>query len=101
MGQAISYCFRCSTQLRDVQFEQGKAYRLDSWVVCAACAPEAVRSLPPESVQKLLDAIAGKKPASSRKTGYALPSVKEPIRESSRLMPLTSSSSRGIPATGS
>ena len=44
MGQAISYCVRCSTQLRDADFEKGKAFRIDATVCCAACAPEAVRS---------------------------------------------------------
>src|SRR5579862_3600570 len=92
MGQAILYCVRCSTQLRDSHFEQGKAYRIDNFAVCAACGPEAAKALPPESVPKLFDAIAGrdKKPAgpSQRKSGAALPV----LRESSRTIhPLTSS----------
>src|SRR4029453_17156153 len=64
MGQAILYCYRCSTQLREVHFEQGKAYRIDSWVCCAACAPEAVKSLPPDRAMSLLKAMVGpeKKP---------------------------------------
>jgi hypothetical protein len=93
MGQAILYCFRCSTQLRDSHFEQGKAYRIDNFAVCAACAPEAAHSLPPESVQKLQDLISGKDKkgsgASQRKTGAALPA----IRDSSRAhLAITSSS---------
>ena len=65
MGQAILYCFHCSTQLREVHFEQGKAYRIESWVCCAACAPEAVKTLSPERAQALLKALAGgeKKPS--------------------------------------
>lgn len=58
MGQAILYCFRCSTQLREVQFEQRKAYRIDSWVCCAACAPEALKELSPVQAQALLKALA-------------------------------------------
>ena len=27
MGQAIHYCFRCSSQLREAQFEKRKAFR--------------------------------------------------------------------------
>jgi hypothetical protein len=74
MGQAILYCFRCSTQLRDVHFEQGKAYRIDAWVCCAACAPEAVRSLPPDRGQALLKMIAAReKPA---------PAPAAPLRDS-------------------
>lgn len=96
MGQAILYCFRCSTQLRDAQFEAGKAYRVDSWVVCAACAPEALKTLPPESAKKLQDLLSGKtkKSAASanRKTGHALPSVQVPLRQSSHAMPITGSS---------
>ncbi len=45
MGQAISYCHLCSTQLRDADFEKGKAFRVDSMAYCAACAP--ARSAPP------------------------------------------------------
>ena len=94
MGQAILYCVRCSTQLRDSHFEQGKAYRIDNFAVCAACGPEAAKSLPPESVPRLFDAIAGRdrKPAgpSQRKSGAALPALKESSRT---INPLTSSSS--------
>lgn len=81
MGQAILYCFRCSTQLREVQFEQGKAYRIESWVCCAACAPEAVKTLPPERAQALLRALTGqdKKPQP--------PSAAPPRRESTPRIP--------------
>lgn len=58
MGQAIIYCYRCSTQLREAQFAQGKAFRLDSRGCCADCAPEALRTLPPESVKVLLAQLA-------------------------------------------
>src|SRR5260221_3386631 len=98
MGQAILYCFRCSTQLRDSQFEQGKAYRIDNFAICAGCAPEAVKSLPPESVQKLRDLLAGKEKkgsgTSQRKTGAALPA----IRDSSRANLIITSSSTTTPA---
>src|SRR5579864_8667882 len=98
MGQAILYCFRCSTQLRDSHFEQGKAYRIDNFAICAACAPEAAHSLPPESVQKLQDLISGKDKkgsgASQRKTGAALPA----IRDSSRAHLAITSSSTATPS---
>src|SRR5436190_7490870 len=105
MGQAILYCFRCSTQLRDSTFEQGKAFRIDNFVVCAACAPDAMKSMPAESVQKLQDMISGKdarqsQGAAKRKTGYALPSVKESIRDSNRIPSVTGSSSRSMPTAG-
>ncbi|HEV3027406.1 MAG TPA: hypothetical protein VG457_07520, partial [Planctomycetota bacterium] len=98
MGQAILYCFRCSTQLRDLHFEQGKAYRVDNFAICAACAPEAAKSLPPESVQKLQDLISGKdkkgSSSSQRKTGAALPA----IRDSSRSNLKITSSSTATPS---
>src|SRR5688500_19636797 len=66
MGQAIYYCFRCSKQLRDVHFDQGKAYKIEQTVCCDECAPEAIRSLPPDRVQLLLKEISrrGKKASS-------------------------------------
>ena len=41
MGKAISYCYKCSSLLREDDFAQGKAVRLSDRVACAACAPEA------------------------------------------------------------
>lgn len=41
MGQAIIYCYRCSKQLREAQFAQGKAFRLDIRGCCAECAPRS------------------------------------------------------------
>src|ERR1051325_965331 len=60
MGQAILYCFKCSTQLREAHFEKGKAFRVDAWVTCSDCAPELAKTLPPNRVQVLLDLMAGK-----------------------------------------
>jgi hypothetical protein len=80
MGQAILYCFRCSTQLREAQFESGKAYRIDSWVCCAACAPEAVKTLSPEKAQGLLKAMLGPEKKSQ-------PAPAAPRRESNTRMP--------------
>jgi len=74
MGQAILYCFRCSLQLREATFEQGKAYRVDHWVCCDKCAPEAIKSLPPASAQILLNLIACPKKKSSGKIPAVTPS---------------------------
>ncbi|HLF93066.1 MAG TPA: hypothetical protein VJB14_06380, partial [Planctomycetota bacterium] len=46
MGKALSYCYKCSTLLREDDFAQGKAVRLADRVACAACAPEV--ELPPK-----------------------------------------------------
>ncbi len=60
MGQAILYCYRCSSQLREAQFEKRKAFRVDAWVTCAACAPDLLKTLPPDRAAVLQDLIAGK-----------------------------------------
>ena len=54
MGQEILYCCSCNTQLRGHDFEKGNAFRFDSQAYCIGCAPEALKSLPPEKVQDLL-----------------------------------------------
>jgi len=41
MGKSISYCYKCSTLLREDDFGRGKAVRVGDYVSCAACAPEA------------------------------------------------------------
>jgi hypothetical protein len=80
MGQAIYYCCRCSNQLREAQFEAGKACRTDDLVCCAACAPEVLRTLPADQARLLQAQIDGPaKPAAP---------VRAPLRESSRAMPL-------------
>ncbi len=81
MGQAILYCFRCSTQLREAQFEQRKAFRVDAWVCCAACVPEALKSLPPgraEALQKQISGPTEKRPAPKRDSNSRTPLAPEP-----------------------
>jgi hypothetical protein len=99
MGQAIYYCFRCSKQLRDVHLDQGKAYKIAQSVCCAECAPEAIRSLPPDQVQLLLKEISGRgKKASSPAIATPRParsSQVAPIRSSSKL-PLIGAALGGV-----
>lgn len=52
MGKSISYCYKCSTLLREDDFARGKAVRLADHVACAACAPEAVPPPPPPPVRE-------------------------------------------------
>lgn len=47
MGKALSYCYKCSTLLREDDFTRGKAVRVGDHVSCSACAPEAPASPPP------------------------------------------------------
>jgi hypothetical protein len=39
MGKSISYCYKCSSLLREDDFEKGKAYQDGDRVVCVRCAP--------------------------------------------------------------
>jgi formylglycine-generating enzyme required for sulfatase activity len=54
MGQEIAYCARCGRQLRSSDFDKGGAFRVDLQSYCKTCAPDAVKSLPPEKIQALL-----------------------------------------------
>src|SRR5262245_28176624 len=92
MGQAILYCFRCSIQLREAHFEQRKAFRIDSWVCCAACAPEAIRSLPPDRAQLLQKLIAGPE----KKAAPAAPKRDSTPRIPAPLPPPASFATKGI-----
>ncbi|MBV8878681.1 MAG: hypothetical protein JO332_01835 [Planctomycetaceae bacterium] len=81
MGQAIVYCYRCSRQLREAQFSQGKAFRLDSRGCCADCAPEALRTLPPESVKVLLAQLAAAQQQKPGSPGGRPPTARRPVTE--------------------
>src|SRR2546426_129846 len=39
MGKSISYCYKCSSILREDDFLKGKAFQDGDRVVCAGCAP--------------------------------------------------------------
>lgn len=40
MGKSISYCYKCSSVLREDDFQRGKAFQDGNRVVCLKCAPE-------------------------------------------------------------
>jgi hypothetical protein len=54
MGQEIAYCAHCGCQLRSADFDKGGAFRVDLLCYCKKCAPDAVKSLPPEKIQTIL-----------------------------------------------
>ena len=60
MGYEILYCSRCRAQLRGREFERGDAFRIEDEAVCKDCAPEVVKSLPPNKVQILLKQMVAK-----------------------------------------
>jgi hypothetical protein len=68
MGHEILYCFKCRTQLRASDFEKGAAHRIDANACCAKCAPEAIKSLPPDKVAALLKQIAAAESSAKSET---------------------------------
>src|SRR6516225_1724128 len=65
MGQAIVYCSKCSAQLRGVDFESGRAFRVDDLSVCKKCYREVVGHEPP-SIAKPATAAVKPTPPTSR-----------------------------------
>ncbi|RPH49361.1 MAG: hypothetical protein EHM91_03165, partial [Planctomycetota bacterium] len=100
MGQEISYCLNCQNQLRSIDFEKGKAYKLLGLeAVCADCAPEALKTLPPEKLQALQRAMGAPPPTPPRRGTERMPlATSTPKRGTERVPMATGSSSRRIPA---
>jgi hypothetical protein len=80
VGYEILYCSRCQAQLRGRQFESGDAFRIEDQGVCKNCAPEVIKSLPPDKVQILLKQMVVAQGKSSPKTGRT-PSAPYPPAE--------------------
>jgi hypothetical protein len=65
-GQEIVYCSRCSRQVRGVDFEKGKAFRVDNQILCQPCCPPSLREAAKKSLTSSRTAIApAPSPASS------------------------------------
>ncbi len=99
MGQEISYCLNCQNQLRSLDFEKGKAFKLLGLeAVCSSCAPEALKTLPPEKVQALMKAM-GAPPTSTPKRGTERVPMATPTpkRGTERVPLATPSSTRRMP----
>jgi len=91
VGQEIFYCSGCQTQLRSSDFEKGKAYKLLGLdAICAKCAPEAMKTLPPEKLAALQKAMAGSGP----------PPTSTPKSGTGRVPLVSPSSTRKIPVVG-
>jgi hypothetical protein len=75
VGYEILYCSRCQAQLRGREFERGDAFRIEDQAVCKTCAPEVVKSLPPDKVQILLKQMVaqGKAPPKTARSSIATP----------------------------
>ncbi len=99
MGQEISYCLNCQNQLRSIDFEKGKAFKLLGLeAVCEDCAPDALKTLPPEKVQALQRAMGGPPPTTPRRGTERMPLASStPKRGTERVPMATGSSSRKIP----
>src|SRR3954468_10722960 len=78
MGQEIAYCALCGCQLRSADFHKGGAFRVDIQSYCKKCAPEAVKSLPPEKIQEILK--QGYAPKKSAPEGSGQPITARALR---------------------
>ena len=106
MGQEIFYCSGCQNQLRSSDFEKGKGYKLLGLeAICAKCAPEALKTLPPEKLQALQKAMnaSAEPPTSTPKTGTGrVPVATSTPRSGTGRVPLAAppSSTRGMAVVG-
>src|SRR6185503_5632150 len=73
MGQQIVYCAACGSKILARDFESKAAFRLDSRGFCKACAPDALKSLPPDKLAQVLSQISQAESSASRKS---LPAAK-------------------------
>src|SRR2546426_1050573 len=72
MGKSISYCYKCSSILREDDFLKGKAFQDGDRVVCAGCAP-ALRDSSTRIASKSTTKFPGRPPSPR------LPSVRKPL----------------------
>src|SRR5437016_6235341 len=82
MGRAISYCYKCSSRVREEDFDRGKAFVVGDRVACAACAPEMTKGVPPPSPPKKSAESSAKHPritASMLAASSPSPSPRVPI----------------------
>lgn len=82
MGQEIVYCIRCATRVAGHDFQTGKAFRVASKVICAACMPVVLPTLTPEEQKAVAPGSGGGKHSTSR-----IRTVKPPVTSSSTRMP--------------
>ena len=86
MGQQIIYCASCGNKILDRDFQSRSAYRLDSRAFCKQCAPEALKSLPPDKMAEVLAQIS---------QAQSSPQLKVPARQaSSKALPAAAPSTR-------
>lgn len=86
MGQSIVYCAHCRSQLREADFEKGRAIRFEDRACCVKCAGDVIKSLPPDQARKLLARLSAPPPPE-----------RSPAPSSTRLQ---RPPSRGVPSGG-
>ncbi|HVR85873.1 MAG TPA: discoidin domain-containing protein, partial [Planctomycetota bacterium] len=75
MGQEIVYCSKCQIRLLGSDFERGKAFRIDSQVVCPSCARELLSYLPdPDAELEQLKQASLPRPSGPSGSSTRLPS---------------------------
>lgn len=86
MGHQITYCASCGNKILDRDFQSRAAFRLDSRAFCKQCAPEALKSLPPDKMTEVLAQIS---------QAQSSPQLKVPARQaSSKALPASAPSTR-------
>lgn len=62
MGYEIVYCATCQSQVRGTDLEKRLAIRLNDQAYCAKCAPEVLKTLPPQRADEVLGRVPSPPP---------------------------------------
>ena len=67
MGRGIVYCASCGSKILDRDFDSRAAFHLDGRGFCKSCAPNALKSLPPDRMADVLAQISQAESSARRK----------------------------------
>jgi hypothetical protein len=95
MGRGIVYCAACGNKILDKEFESRAAIHLDGRGFCKQCAPEALKSLPPDRMTEALAQI------SQAESGSRLKAPPPPRQPSSKGLPAAAPATRRQASDGS
>ncbi len=66
MGTEIVYCSSCQIRILGSEFQKGSAFRIEGQAYCAKCAPEAIKTLPPEKAREVPPPTRPRKTSTAR-----------------------------------
>jgi hypothetical protein len=66
MGTEIVYCSSCQIRILGGDFQKGTALRIEGQAYCAKCAPEKIKSLPPEKTREIPPPTRPRKTSTAR-----------------------------------